>query len=171
MNSIKGPLDTLLGIIKEMSSDDGFKIPSPSAAAALETSTNLLTWYRNVANEETLSKFAVLLKTRLEAAFVTSKCKFKSKKCKMWGNFHAIRSSDGYHSLWTSFLKESLNCDATPIFYQYVTDKFFGKLIKFHFPVEDATESVTPSSLTYEELNAIRYAAGYVYRAVWKKIV
>lgn len=164
-------LVTLLDIVKEMTCDDGFKIPSPSAAAALKTATSLLTWSgSNIANKRACSEFADLLNTQLQAAFKSTAIKFKTKRCKMWGRYHTIRSSDDFHSLWASFLRESPKCDASPIFYQYITDKFFRKLIKFHFPIEDNTESVTPLNLTREELNALRYAAGYVYRAVRKKI-
>ena len=68
------------------------------------------------------------------------------------------------------------NIQATPIFYQSITDRLFQRRIEFHFPIpsspqairEDEAEEST-RTLTYEEENAIRYAAGYVLRAVKKK--
>ena len=62
---------------------------------------------------------------------------------------------------------------ACPIIYQYVTDKVYKRLIEIHFPVTSESgprPSAAPGSLTYSEANALRYAAGYVCRAVRKAI-
>ena len=47
----------------------------------------------------------------------------------------------------------------------------FRGLIKLHCPLESSEATATAhSALTYEEINAIRYAAGYVPRALKKKL-
>ncbi len=54
-------------------------------------------------------------------------------------------------------MQQSTGSKASPIFYQYVTDKLFRK------PVNNEHQG---AELSYEEENAIRYVAGYVCRAV-----
>ena len=60
-------------------------------------------------------------------------------------------------------------------FYQSLTDKLFQKCIELHFPIPSPSRprdsEVETSTLTFEEENAIRYAAGYVFCAVKKKII
>ena len=63
---------------------------------------------------------------------------------------------------------------ALPIFYQSLTDSLFQNRIEYHFPLSCSPQQVGEaeaegSMLTFEEENAIRYAAGYVLRAVRKK--
>ena len=58
------------------------------------------------------------------------------------------------------------------IFCQYVGDYVFKQMIKLHCPIE-STESIPASPaapLTYEAANALRYAAGYVPRALKKAL-
>ena len=50
---------------------------------------------------------------------------------------------------------------ASPIFYQYITDDIFKKLVKQQYPLP-ATSMDAP--LDYQERNAVWYAAGYVVR-------
>lgn len=55
-------------------------------------------------------------------------------------------------------------------FYQYVTDNVFKQLIKHHCSSSEqphATSCQLPD-LTYDETSALRYAAGYVCRAMRK---
>ena len=62
---------------------------------------------------------------------------------------------------------------ACPTLYQYITDKFFRILMMREYVV-DAPQLIDNSSgdhvLTYEEDNALRYAAGYIIRIVRKNI-
>ena len=61
------------------------------------------------------------------------------------------------------------DCDACPIFYQFVTDHIFCQLIKRHFPVEASYTQPLSQDLTYEEESGLRYAAGYMCRAMKNK--
>ena len=60
-----------------------------------------------------------------------------------------ICSSDDFRTTWEKFLHESPRCEACPIFYRYVTDKVFKKLIFMHFPV---TESEHHTDKTMDNL-------------------
>ena len=91
----------------------------------------------------------------------------------MWSSYHSLCTSNSYIGAWRAFLQKSGNSNLSPIFCQYVGDQVFKELIKLHYPLEssEATAAVTAhSALTYEEINAIRYAAGYVPRALKKKL-
>jgi len=67
-------------------------------------------------------------------------------------------------------LLESGKVEATLIFYQYVTDTIMKELIEEKFCLH--TPSIEPSfsPLDYEEINALRYTAGYVIRSLTKKM-
>lgn len=90
----------------------------------------------------------------------------------MWGEFHAIRSSDDFTKSWSSFLAHTKCGTESPILFQYITDKFFRKMLSCYFPLRQTSVASRSESLplTYEEKNGLRYAAGYVCRTVSKKI-
>ena len=121
--------------VEQILEDDGFQIPSPLAVAARETATIVLAWCRNPANEQALSTFSSQLVLKLQVAVSQQARKLQTKREKMWGMYHSIRSSDNFRTSWEKFLHESPGCEACPIFYQYVTDKVFKRLIFMHFPV------------------------------------
>jgi len=56
-----------------------------------------------------------------------------------------LRSSPEFILLWKSFLQDSLSqVNASPVFYQHVTDKNFHKLVKQEFQIKE--KSVTEYS-------------------------
>jgi len=71
-----------------------------------------------------------------------------------------------------AFLKKTgSNLEISHIFCQYVGHHVFKQLIKLSHPLDECTESSSEvQKLTYEETNALRYAAGYVPRALKKKL-
>ncbi len=168
-----GPSAVFVQAVEEVLRDDGFDIPSPLAVAARRTATSVVNWCRDPVSQQSLSTFAAKLVSQLEPALTQSGANCQARREKMWGTYHAIRSSDDFSSSWAKFLKESCKCDACPIFYQYVTDKIFQRLIVVHFPVTSGSgdhTAVPSDSLSYEEGNVLRYAAGYVCRSVRKRI-
>ena len=86
----------------------------------------------------------------------------------MWEKYHKLRSSEEFRDMWAVFLHDSINAEASPIFYQFISDSDLEVFINSHFTVPSAGAS-TESSIDYIEGNAIRYVAGYVVRAVKKK--
>ena len=158
--------------VEKVLEDDGFQIPSPLAVAARETATTVLAWCRDPGNEQALSMFSSQLVSKLQVAVSQQARKLQTQREKMWGMYHSIRSSDDFRTSWEKFLHESPECEACPIFYQYVTDKVFKRLIFMHFPVAQSEHhtDTTMDNLSYEEANALRYTAGYVCRSVRKKI-
>ena len=61
----------------------------------------------------------------------------------------------------------------SPIFCQYVGHHVFQQLIKLQYPLTEPSEAAKTrrSALTYDEINALRYAAGYVPRVLKKKLL
>ena len=89
----------------------------------------------------------------------------------MWGQYHALRTSDTFTSLWALLLKEA-GIKLLPTLYQHLTDLIFKEMIKLYFPVEaqPSSSKAAASVNIYEEANAVRYVAGFVCRAVRKEI-
>ena len=76
-----GAFEILLEALKALLCDDGFTIPSPSAAAALTTASSLLSWCSDSANHLAFSQFADKLKMRLDKAFyAASTCHYFSNQ-------------------------------------------------------------------------------------------
>ena len=57
-----------------------------------------------------------------------------------------------------------------PILYQYVTDVVFKEMIKQQYPIERTHSTASEAFLTGDEVNALRYAAGYVPMALGRKL-
>ncbi len=78
-----------------------------------------------------------------------------------WHQYHNVRTTT---KKWVDFVSLSTS---EPVFYQYVTDGVFKELIQARFPMVSHQRSVT---ITNEEANVIRYAAGYTLRTLRKQI-
>ena len=57
-----------------------------------------------------------------------------------------------------------------PIFCQYVGHHVFQQLIKLQYPPSEAAKT-SRSALTYDKINALHFAAGYVPRILKKKLL
>ena len=165
------PCERLKAAVMAVLEDDGFSLPSELARKARATATRVLTWSSEPNNLPMLTAFARELLQLLEEC-LTSRQPSQSQREKMWEAYHKLRTSAVFKSLWVRFLDTSTAGEACPIFYQYVTDKLFKASIMQHFPVstEAVSGTISESSLTYEEVNALRHAAGYVPRALRKKL-
>ncbi len=152
-------------------SDDGFKIGSSSASRALKTAEELSLWILHPENQLTVSAFATQMSMSLTGCFVAEGYRSeKHRRERMWGQYHKLRTSDGK---WQRFLETATSTPPCPIFYQHVTDAVFKQIIvKQQYPIQRAqnSEGEGEVSLTFEETNGLRYAAGYVPRALKKKL-
>ena len=76
--------------------------------------------------------------------------------------FYSIRCSDDFICIWKNFL-DSIPCEACLFAFRTLAmDQMFRKMIKVAFPVNECgtTSSSTPSPLTHNDLNVMRYTAG-----------
>ena len=107
---------------------------------------------------------------------IPARGQFKSVQARreqMWSNYHQVRCSSVYISAWKIFLCQNLGTPGHAIFLQCVGDRIFKSLIKKSFPViqqeAEVDNTITPT-ISHQEMNALRYAAGYVPRALRKKL-
>jgi len=117
---------------------------------------------------EVLKCFADELVHLLQSCF-RPRASCTKERAKMWAALHQLRISPIYKALWSGFLK-SLTCEADPIFYQYVGDQLFKILLKKQCVLHERETPHADVGLSYEEKNVIRYTAGYIPRALRKKI-
>ena len=149
--------------------DDSFKLPFCRASSVLKTAKHLANWIPN--HHDEVSFFEKNLIASLSGCMQGTLSAKKGRE-RMWSLYHSLRTSDDYVGEWCTFLQRSGASEMSSIFYQYVGDYMFKQLIKLHHPLHvsefKGTDHSTP---TYEEKNAIRYAAGYVPRSLKKKIL
>ena len=152
--------EALRGLLHDGIPQSSSHLVTTSRKAAEE----LLDWTAAEANGDRSESFSSEVVQLLDKAFPPTQLgRMQAAREKMWGAYHAIRTSQEFKCLWKTFLKES-RVQATPIFYQSLTDRLFQKRIELHFPIPSPSRphdsEVETSTLTFEEENAIRYAAG-----------
>ncbi len=152
--------------VVELLQDEGFKLPTLPAATAVKCANAFLQWMS--INPGLAVMFENNLVGQLKRCFRTYRSVQVGRE-KMWESFYKLTSSDSFRDMWKRLLIPN-NIEPTPIFYQYVTDSIMNTIIKEKFPVKPATDKEI-KSLDYEELNAVRYVAGYVIRALTKKLL
>ena len=161
----------MLHAVEDILSDNSFLLPSQLASEALKAAKVLHSWCQDPSNKHDLDLFANTLHSMLLKSLTVSAKQFQRRKEKMWGSYHVIRCSEEFLLLWKKFLSTASG-EASPILYQNITDRVFRFMIKAAFLVGDARPSsaLVPPPLTYKDLNAMRYAAGFVCRNVRKRI-
>ena len=174
MFNVHSALDTFelfKNAIQAVMQDEGFKVPSDEAAHALETARNLTKWTSDPTNIIPCLKFCDELCHNLQQCLPSFS--LQANREKMWGKYHQLRSSEEFHKSWKTFFKTSLgDTSSNPILYQYITTYMFKELIKKQSPAPSLPDSPqsTKQLLTYEEKNALYYAAGYIPRALRKQL-
>lgn len=90
---------------------------------------------------------------------------------KLWQSYFYIRSKETFINRWTVFLCSANSPVGSPVLYQHLTDLVFKELLHLKYSVvAKDPENASTSPLTYNEVNALRYAAGYVCRHIRKKV-
>ena len=149
--------------------DNGFRIESASASAALHAAKELSEWMSNPENIPATVAFSEQLTTTLQLAIA----KHPVNRCereKVWGSFHKLRCSEAFKAEWEGFLHRSTTIRPDPTFYQYVVGVIFKQILKLHCQIVGSARTQEDCHLSYEDKNAVRYAAGYVPRALAKKL-
>ena len=150
--------------------DDSFRIPSSPASHVRKTAECVSKWIPN--HQDEVSSFEKKLTASLSSCMQVRQSSQKIRRERMWSLYHSLRTSDAYLAEWRTFLQKSGNSEVSPIFYQYIGHHVFKQLIKLHHPLESGEGmAVSHPTLTYEETNALYYAAGYVPRALKKKLM
>ena len=156
----------LVNAIENVLEDPSFATGSSVAEEALQAARKLLQWCQDPGNLAVVTAFPTKLVSDLQEAFKSSCGRRPLNMEILWKSFFSIRSSTGFISHWSSFL-ESARVLATPILYQQLTDLIFRKLACEHYKVpSQPTCSSSSHEIGSNEVNALRYAAGYVVNQI-----
>ena len=159
-------------LVRAVTEDKRFKLPSPQAADAFRAASAFCQWCTEPEYNELLTTFAEELNAKLKTCF-HSHSSLQRRREMMWGSYDQLRTSMSFKAHWTRFLEQSIGHHAGLAFVQFVTDTIFKELIKIEFSVSTATTTTSESPhcpLSYEEQNALWYVAGYVCRKVRTKL-
>jgi len=155
--------------VSQVITDEGFGLPSPLAINARTCAEKMLEFMSDSENKTIVTLFAIGLINDLKSCFKEYRSKQLTRE-RMWEGYYKLRSSATFKDKWTKFLHDSINAKPCPIFFQFVTDALMKKLIEEHFPLSSKGKELPVQKLDYQEMNAIRYAAGYTLMAVKKKM-
>ena len=158
-------------MLRDVLEDEGFKISSANASTARTSAVKLLEWASKKENEAKLRSFGTKVTALLNQAFDSNMKRVNRKREKMWAQYHKIRTSPEFLSQWSSFTALALGEPATLILTQHLTNLIFRLMIKHQFPLDGKAQAEEDlPSLSMQEENALRYAAGYVCRNLRKKL-
>ena len=145
-------------------------LPSDCAKTTVDTAKTVLTWAATHKSE--VQRFEESLVSSLDSCLKHARVKSeKINRERMWCAYHHLRTSDRYISDWETFLQAVGISKGPVMLYQCIGDHVFKQLIRFHFPVRETEDAcILKSALTYMEMNAIRYAAGYIPRSLDKTL-
>ena len=145
-----------------------FSIPSGPASSCRKLAERLLSWMSEHPNAACKTETGIV--NLLSSCLNQQHSNSRVRREKMWSAYHTLRISEEYISAWKSFLAPS-GCSFLPLFCQHVGHCVFKELVKRHHPTPETPQhKETSFDPTYEELNGIRYAAGWVARALQKKL-
>ena len=156
----------IAGVIR----DPTFRIETEPASSCLQMAHHLSSWvseHQDIALQFEKELVALLLSCMPQISPTSKGC--KTSREKMWRAYHTLRTSDKYVLKWKEFLAYS-GSSMSSIFCQHVGHYIFKELIKMCHPVSRISSQKKAFVPTYEELNGIRYAAGWVITSVRKKI-
>ena len=157
--------------INDMKHNKSHSLPTTSSKVAMQISSALLEWmpYHVVETDA----FVSWLCESLQSCFLAAKKPPTNSKHRIviWRKYHLLRTSDLYQNRWKSFLNESTGVrQLSSSFVQFIGHFIFKTLILANFSLDSPILVDRIPDLTHLELNAIRYTAGYVPRALMKKI-
>ena len=135
--------------VSQVLRDDEFSLPLQPAMDARSCAESFMEWISKHDNLLSATEFAKQLASSLCGCFSTSKSARISRE-KMWESYYKLCSSDEFKDKWVKIIGSK----ATPIFYQFITDKMMEALIKCHYTVEQSAAVTPVTPLDYKEMNA-----------------
>lgn len=147
--------------------DQRFKIPSENAANARVLGEKLVKWLKDSNSQQEAEKTCSSLVSAIHDCLPSQLSSDKSRET-LWREYHKLRCSEKYQQQWQE-LFQKIGSDYKPILAQYVGDHILDALVKRSTPIEDHIDE-DDGAINKLELNALRYAAGYVPRNLQKKL-
>ena len=144
---------------------------SLGAATTLKVASGVREWMQQQCNTTKVELFASRLTAALRSCLPGPRVNQSLRREKMWGAYHRLRTSEEYVRIWKEFLNEAIGQSSCAIFFQRVGDYMVKELIANHFEVVAPPREEKELSLNSFEANSLRYSAGYVPRALRKKLL
>ena len=110
--------------------------------------------------------FSRHLLSNIKSCF-TKKSSLQSEREHICTQFHTLRTSETFHTTWSTFLQLSIKSNTGPAFYQYITQSILSNYINQRYVVSQEHETSSNPQLNIIEQNALRYFASYL----WKKVI
>ena len=149
--------------------DEGFQLPTEPATNALASAEKMMEWI--LSNQDEAKAAASQLVAEIESCFPNKWKDPRGARDRVMKSYFQLRISDKYRYFWKKVLSESIKVKPCPIFYQYIADHILEQLVKIHFPVGLGERNEHPiPQLDFQEISALRYAAGAVIRSLTNKI-
>ena len=126
-------VEVALKTIQEVLSSDDLKVGSQSATRAMETAKKVIDWTGEERNMQ----------------------QFEAEEENLWRKYHQLRVSATYRLEWDQFLMESIQENACPTFFQYVTHRMFRDFVRKKHLVT-APEAQQASAITHDEENVFK---------------
>ena len=147
-----------------------FTLPSENAISARASAHAALLWcndHLEDANSEVL-QFANDVCSELDSCVTRSKryTALTKQREMMWGYFHQLRIEERFTEKWQKFFTITTGKIANSVIIQFLVDQIFKSIVSIHFAstskLTSAGNADQPAMLSYDEQNALRYAAGYI---------
>ena len=89
----------------------------------------------------------------------------------MWEHYNKLRISKPFKEEWEKFFQTSLCRCALPTVFQFVSHRVSKKLLELELKVAENNDTgAATCPMTWEEVNALRYVAGYICHKVQSKL-
>ena len=154
-------------------SDNGFKLHTAQASRALETAKTLLQYTKLEPSQATMKCFSDWLISSLQKCCTLRSRGYRSqhlRREKMCEKYYKFTSSSEHREKWNALLKTAGCVYLSPIFYQRVTDILYKETILRLIEEDQPVDSAKEAFLTFEGKNALYFTAGYLPRALKKKL-
>jgi len=144
-------------------------LQGPRFKSDLSSSCLFRTAATKVTKRDSLTRrFSFKLQQKLEALFGSS-----INLSKVWPAYNKFSISEQLEKDWNEFCS-SIELESNPLFWQYVTEEIFKKMLHAKLQSMQQTtsqDSTDAAELTFEERNAINYIGGYVIKQLHSKLV
>ena len=166
-NHVPDPVKVFRASVAALLLDDGLTIPTEAAKRTLTFTKSLVDL---LGSENHLREHAVFFRSLVDKISKVIQVKNTINKEKIFQDFHKLRISEQFISLWQSYL-EAVGLEVDPLFYQQVSQEIFESLLTQKFKIEhnEVPDNSIQDRLTDEEENAVNYVGGYVVRSVKDK--
>ena len=93
---------------------------------------------------------------------------------RLWPKFNKFAVGDTLKLEWKEFC-DQVDVEMNPLFYQYITEEIFKKMLRAKLKTTSAQEGADSSKvehgLTFKEQNTINYIGGYIVKQLHTKVV